>query len=179
MNATSGTGTLYMYSDSGCSTLLPQVATGNEGYILPSTGTTVYVQVKGITESGITVIDLQYGGYTEQLSTTVTSGSTGCEPWVVGTFGISTSVQIACGQTGIVFYGNSTRSNLYQTNSNGGVDGGHFYGPGTNSDGTCPTGVPQFPLAGALGFAMVFAIAVPVLIAMRHWRTPIQAARKY
>jgi hypothetical protein len=45
---------------------------------------------------------------------------------------------------------------------------------------TPPTnGVPQFPLAGALGFAMVFAIAVPVLIAMRHWRTPIQAARKY
>lgn len=62
---------------------------------------------------------------------------------------------------------------------------GHvFVGTGLTSDGKVDcggttTGVPEFPLAGALGLAMVFAIAVPVLIAMRHWRSPIQAARKY
>ena len=59
-----------------------------------------------------------------------------------------------------------------------------FVGTGLSSNGAIDcggttTGVPEFPLAGALGLAMVFAIAVPVLIAMRHWRSPIQAARKY
>ena len=39
---------------------------------------------------------------------------------------------------------------------------------------TTPTGVPQFPIAGSLGLLLVVAIAVPLLVAARKLRSPIQ-----
>jgi len=108
------------------------------GYLLPATGTTVYVEIKGITEvTGATTIQMQYGGYVTTLSTTVTSDDTSCTAWVVGNFDGTgnNGITINCGQTGIVFYD----GNSYQTNSNGGSDGGHFYGPGTGTDSSCTT----------------------------------------
>src|SRR5712691_7127007 len=85
-HAVSGTGTLFMYSNSACTSLLPQ-ASGNQGYVLPSTGTTVYIKITGITESSITRIELQYSSLSaEILTTTVSGGNTACTPWVVGTF---------------------------------------------------------------------------------------------
>ncbi len=137
----SGTGVLYIYSDSSCTSLLPQ-AGGVQGYVLPAVGTTVYIQVAGITETGIKTIELLYSGsqsYTEFLSVTVTEGSTNCVPWVVGTFSQGIGIVIDCGVTGVVKYGTSTgpSADEFTTNSNGGSDGGHFFGAGTGSDGTC------------------------------------------
>ena len=37
-------------------------------------------------------------------------------------------------------------------------------------------GVPEFPIAGSLGLLLVVAIAVPLLVAARKWRSPIQIA---
>ncbi len=187
---TTGTGTLGMYSDSSCTTLLPQVTVGNHGYILPSTGTTVYIKVTGITETPVTTVELLYNGtisYTEFLSVTVTDGATNCVPWVVGTFSQATGVTINSCTTGIVKYGDSSGpgADKYTTLSNGGSDGGHFYGASTPSNASCssttttttttgtggcppegcPPPVPEFPL----GFLVVFALALPalLLIAMR------------
>ncbi len=169
--AANGTGVLYIYSDSGCTSLLPPVTGGNMGYILPATGTTVYIQVKGITETGITRIELNYNGsisYVEVLAVTVTSGNTNCVPWVVGTFGSSTGITIGSCTTGIVFYGTADRPNEYKTNSNGGADGGHFYGPGTDSGNTCaPTSVPEFGL-GPAGLLLTTALLLPALVLLRR-----------
>ncbi len=43
-------------------------------------------------------------------------------------------------------------------------------------NGCTTTGVPEFPVAGSLGLLMVVAIAVPLLVAARKWRSPIQIA---
>ena len=180
--AVAGTGTLFMYSDSGCTSLLPQ-AGGIQGYILPSTGTTVYIKITGISESGINVIDLQYSPYVEHLSTTVSGGSTTCTGWTVGTFIGATGVTIGCGVTGIVFYGTTADPNAYQSRSNGGSDGGHFLGAGTNSNGDCvtttttsttttktfppPSQVPEFPGIGGIGFGLLMAAAIAGLVILK------------
>jgi hypothetical protein len=165
----SGTGVLFMYSDSSCSTLLPRVSGGTMGYLLPSTGTTVYVQIKGISEltDGGGVISMQYTPYADTLSTTISgtspNESTSCTPWVVGNFDTATGVAIACGQTGVVFYGQTSPD--YKTKSNGGADGGHFFGPGTSSGGACSSSVPEFPS----GLALV-VLALPLLLVLRRLR---------
>ena len=168
--AANGTGVLYMYSDSGCTTLLPQVSGGNMGYILPATGTTVYIEVKGITETGVTRVELNYNGSpsVEILPVTVTAGNTNCVPWVVGTFGATTGFTIGSCTTGIVFYGNVDKPNQYKTNSNGGSDGGHFYGPGTDAGNTCAqTSVPEFGF-GTAGLLLTTALLLPALVLLRR-----------
>jgi hypothetical protein len=136
---TPGTGTLYMYSDSGCTALLPQQG-GIKGYVMPATGTTVYIQITGITEvpDGSISILLQYSGVGVQFLTgTVSSGTTSCIPWVVGTFGDVLHEPTEICATGVVRYGPAGDTNVddfYSTLSNGGSDGGHFYW-GTNCGG--------------------------------------------
>lgn len=187
----SGTGRLYMYSDSTGNTLLPQADnTGTLGYILPATGTTIYVQVKNITESSAlstsgcnggaaecTNIKLLWNGHTEILSgipvTEVTAGcpggytcwNTGLAPWVVGTFGSTSQLTVSCGQTGIVVYGQGTSNSGYYAAE---VDGssssqGHFYGPGTTANGSCAVGAPEFPL----GILPLLALTIPILLIAR------------
>lgn len=193
----SGTGTLYMYKDSGLTTLLQQTSTGTLGYTLPSTGTTVYIVVTGITETAAlapsgcsgstcayTNIKLQWNGYTETLlDVPLTEHTTGCPggatvcwtagpaAWTVGVFGSSSGVSVTCGTTGIVVYGQgSGDSGYYSTKNPGGASAqGHFFGPGTNTGGDCGTPVPEFPL----GPVLLFAVAVPALVlARRSLRLP-------
>ncbi|MDG6903987.1 MAG: hypothetical protein JRM96_03755 [Nitrososphaerota archaeon] len=186
----SGTGKLYMYSDSAGQNLLPQTTSGTLGYLLPDTGTTVYVQVKNITEptalsttgcSGsaaeCTNIKLQWNGYTEIITgVPVNAVSTGCPTtltcwntisaaWEVGNFSSSSLVTMQCGQTGIVIYGQGTSDNGYYTTE---VDGskssqGHFFGPGTTTDGSCGISAPEFPV----GILPLLALAIPALLVVR------------
>jgi len=129
---TGGTGTLFIYSDSSCSTLLSQSG-GIKGYVLPATGTTVYIKITGITEvpDGPITILLQFSGETNEfIAGTVSGGTTNCIAWVVGTFGGALQDTPSTCATGIVRYGpalDTTVSDFYSTNSNGGSDGGHFY----------------------------------------------------
>ena len=160
---TGGTGTLYMYSDSSCTTLLPQSG-GIEGYVLPPNGTPVYIQITGITEvSGSISLLLQFSGEpNEFLSATVSSGSTNCVEWTVGTFGGTLQDEPSTCATGIVRYGpadDTKVSDFYSTLSNGGSDGGHFYW-GT-SCGPTPV-VSEIPLVGAAlaGAVMLGALAL-------------------
>jgi hypothetical protein len=132
-----GTGVLYMYSDSGCTTLLPQLTGRSYGYILPATGTTVYIQIKSITETGITNINLKLSTAHENLATTVAEGQTGCVAWTVGTFESGGGAIIGCSVRGGVSYGTSADPNEFQTRSTDGTDGGHFYGQGTAGDAKC------------------------------------------
>lgn len=68
--------------------------------------------------------------------------------------------------------------------SEGGGPGGQIYHVLLATDSgatgctttTITTGVPEFPIAGSLGLLMVVAIAVPLLVAARKWRSPIQIA---
>lgn len=128
----SGNGTLHMYSDSGCSNLLPQ-AGGIKGYVMPATGTSIWIQITGITEvpdGGITILIQFSGEPNEFISGTVSSGTTNCIEWVVGTFGgVLQSTPLTCA-TGPVSYGpasDTSVNDFYFTDSNGGSDGGHFY----------------------------------------------------
>ena len=186
--AAGGTGVLYMYSDPGGASLLPQGG-GIQGYILPATGTTVYVQIKGITESsaltdgtlvsGHTNIILQYNdGVNDHVMTisgvSVTNGNTAIVPWIVGTFTDTDGqnlVTISACETGIVFYG-TTGNHKFQSKSNGGSNGGHFLGPGSNYIGTTcvpPRDVPEF---GSESIALVVSAAgMVVALAMRKRAT--------
>lgn len=162
------TGMLFMYSDTAGTTILPQ--DGNiQGYILPATGTTVYVQVQGITEvssltsgtiaSGETNIILQYNDGVDHNKTIsgvpLTNGDTDIIPWVVGDFSDTDAslIEISPCQTGIVFYGISS-DEKFLTRSNGGSNGGHFYGPGSIFvDTQCD--VPSVPEFDSPGVAVV------------------------
>ena len=169
--AANGTGTLFIYSDAACTTLLSQVSSGNNGYILPSTGTTVYVKITGITESSVNTIELLWMdgiiSHKKDLSTTVSGGITDCTAWVVGDFSPPPSesgITVKCGTTGVVFYGPNTMPNSFMTKSNGGSDGGHFYGSGTDSSGQCVTSAPEFPL----GSMLMVAAALPAVLLLRR-----------
>jgi hypothetical protein len=125
----SGTGTLYMYSDSSCSTLLSQSG-GIQGYVIPTAGP-VYIKIMGITEfeAGEISILLQYSGYPNVfLSATVDSeGNTNCVEWDMAGPWLTPPTDCL---TGVVSYGpagDTDVSDFYTTLSNGGSDGGHFY----------------------------------------------------
>lgn len=171
-------GVLYMYSDSGCATLLPQDSSqGPNPYIMPAVGTTVYIQIQGIPSSqfssGSTVyIQLNYNNgvtsYTELLGpTTVDSnGDTGCVSWTVGTYSQGSGVQNACGQTATVFYGTELHPTEYKTSGNGGTGGGHYVG-----DQTDCTSVPEFSSGAFFGSASILAVTAllaPALLFMRR-----------
>ncbi len=179
---TNGTGTLFMYTDSTCTTLLPQSG-GTMGYVLPATGTVIGIKVTGITEvadGGITIL-LQFTGEpNEFLSGTVSGGTTNCIAWTVGEFGGTVQDTPSGCATGNVNYGpadDTTVSDFFFTASNGGSDGGHFFW-GTDCGGTttttsttsggctenCPPPVPEFPV----GLLPVLAIAIPVLVLLRR-----------
>ncbi|MGI0091673.1 MAG: hypothetical protein ACREBS_08190 [Nitrososphaerales archaeon] len=171
-----GTGTLYMYTDNTCATLLPQ-AGGIKGYILPSTGTVIGIEVKGISGTSSSPISLllQFTGEPNEFisGVTLSSGNTNCVAWTVGTFGgVLQSTPSTC-TTGNVNYGpndDTQVSDFNKTISNGGSDGGHFYwGTGSDGDVACSsttTGVPQFP--GVFGLLLVIGSAVPLIILMRR-----------
>ena len=186
-----GTGVLYMY-DSNETTLLPQCTScGTLGYILTATGTTVYVQVKEITESTAmfpcpspstsecTNLQLQYSGYTEMLSnvpltstTTCPTGYSSCynsaeAPWTVGDFSGAAGVTIGACTTGIVVYGQGPGGNMFYSTmvSGSSSEQGHFYGSGTPTTG-CPS-VPEFPISFG-GLLAVLAVAMPALLLLRR-----------
>jgi len=192
--ATQGTGTLFMYTDSTCSTLLPQQG-GNNAYVLPATGTVIGIKVTGITEfsDGPITLLLQFTGEpNEFLAGTLTGGSTNCIAWTVGDFQGLQTTPSGC-NTGIVSYGpgGSTKvSEFLMTDSNGGADGGHFLW-GTSCGGTttttsttttggctenCPPPVPEFPV----GLAPLLLLAIPFLFLFRKRivSAPIRAFRK-
>lgn len=182
-SAASPNGVLYMYSNSSCTTLLPQGG-GIQGYILPSSGT-VYIEIKGIPQalgSQISIL-LQYTGEPNEFisGVTLSSGNTNCVAWNVGEFGGTIQSTPNSCSTGIVKYGpngDTTVSDFYSTMSHGGSDGGHFYW-GTGSDngvecsGTTTTtttttttpGVPQFP---GLGLVAVLGLAIPIVLLARR-----------